>query len=105
MLVELASADDTIGAVDISLEQSRAEQLVAANRLYRQTAVSTGDARMAALLDELERVLVDIAASPAAAEGRDPGTGDADDRRVVRVCSLQFAVCSLQFAVFRETTT
>ena len=64
MLVELASADDSEGPVDMSLEQSRAEQLVAANRLYRQTAASTGDAAIASLLDDLERVLVDIAASP-----------------------------------------
>ena len=64
VLVELVSADDTQGNVDISMEQSRAEQLVKANRLYRQTALSTGDAAMASVLDELERVLVDIAASP-----------------------------------------
>ena len=64
VLVELASADDSTGSVDMSLEQSRAEQLVAANRLYRQTAASTGDAAIAAVLDDLERVLVDIAASP-----------------------------------------
>jgi len=64
MLVEVATADDTAGSVDMSLEQSRAEQLVAANRLYRQTAASTGDAAIAAVLDDLERVLVDIAASP-----------------------------------------
>jgi hypothetical protein len=65
VLVELVSADDSSGSVDISSEQSRAEQLVAANRLYRQTATSTGDAAMASVLDELERVLVDIAAGPA----------------------------------------
>jgi hypothetical protein len=64
MLVELASADEGPGSVDMSLEQSRAEQLVAANRLYRQTAASTGDAAIASVLDDLERVLVDIAASP-----------------------------------------
>jgi len=64
MLVELASADDTASSVDFSLEQTRAEQLVAANRLYRQTAASTGDAAIASVLDDLERVLVDIAASP-----------------------------------------
>jgi len=67
MLIELASAppdNDGAGPVDMSLEQSRAEQLVAANRLYRQTAASTGDAAIASLLDDLERVLVDIAASP-----------------------------------------
>ena len=64
VLVELVSADDSRGSVDISMEQSRAEQLVKANRLYRQTALSTGDAAMASILDELERVLVDVAASP-----------------------------------------
>jgi anti-sigma factor RsiW len=71
VLVELVSADDTEGNVDISMEQSRAEQLVAANRLYRQTALSTGDAGMASLLDELERVLVDIAASPSTVSQED----------------------------------
>lgn len=66
MLVELASAppSDDAAAVDMTLEQARAEQLVAANRLYRQTAASTGDAAIASVLDDLERVLVDIAASP-----------------------------------------
>jgi hypothetical protein len=63
VLVELVSADDK-GSVDVSSERARAEQLVAANRLYRQTAVSTGDAAMASVLDDLERVLVDIAAGP-----------------------------------------
>ena len=63
VLVELVSADDK-GSVDISSERARAEQLVAANRLYRQTAVSTGDVAMASVLDDLERVLVDVAASP-----------------------------------------
>jgi hypothetical protein len=64
VLVELVSAADDKGGVDISSERTRAEQLLAANRLYRQTAVSTGDAAMASVLDDLERVLVDIAASP-----------------------------------------
>jgi hypothetical protein len=63
MLVELVSTEGT-GPVDISTEQARAQQLVAANRLYRQTALTTGDTAMASLLDELERTLVDIAASP-----------------------------------------
>ena len=63
VLVELVSAGDE-NPVDISDERARAEQLVAANRLYRQTAVATGDAGIADLLDELERVLVDLAASP-----------------------------------------
>jgi hypothetical protein len=64
VLVELVSADDSKGSVDISTEQARAQQLLAENRLYRQTAVGTGDAAMASVLDDLERVLVDVAASP-----------------------------------------
>ena len=64
VLVELVSAGGSTGDVDISTERERAGQLVAVNRLYRQTALSTGDANMASLLDDLERVLVDIAASP-----------------------------------------
>ena len=73
VLVELVSAGDSKGDVDISHEQSRAEQLVSANRLYRQTALSTGDAGMASVLDELERVLVDIAASPSTVSQEDLG--------------------------------
>ena len=63
VLVELVSADDD-GPIDMSGERERAEHLVAANRLYRQTALATGDTGIADLLDELERVLVDLAASP-----------------------------------------
>ena len=46
------------------IERRRAEELVAANRLYRQTAEESGEARVTELLDELERLLVDLAASP-----------------------------------------
>lgn len=63
MLVELASADAE-GSLDVSRERSRAGQLVAANRLYRQTAATTGDGAMVDFLDDLERLLVDLAASP-----------------------------------------
>ena len=34
------------------------------NRLYRQTAHSTGDTAVAGVLDDLERVLLEIANSP-----------------------------------------
>jgi hypothetical protein len=37
---------------------------VADNRLYRWTAEETGDAALTDLLDEIERVLTEIAASP-----------------------------------------
>ena len=67
MLVELVSA----GGETAADERARAEQLVAANRLYRQTALSTGDTTIADLLDELERILVDVAATPDHASARD----------------------------------
>lgn len=63
VLIELVSAGGE-GPVDISAERARAEQLLTANRLYRQTAAATGNAAVAGVLDELERVLVDVAASP-----------------------------------------
>lgn len=108
VLVELASAGDSTGDVDISLEQSRAEQLVAANRLYRQTALSTGDAAMASVLDELGRVLVDIAASPSTVSQEDL---DMVRRRIeskellfkVRVVSSQ--VRERQKAAIQQRTT
>jgi hypothetical protein len=50
--------------INISETQRRAEDLVEENRLYRQTALNEGDQAMASTLDELERVLLDIANSP-----------------------------------------
>ena len=51
-------------AVDIKGERAQAEQLLAANRLYRDTAAATGETAVGHLLDELERVLVEVAAAP-----------------------------------------
>jgi hypothetical protein len=67
MLVELSNAEPknrTTKQVNISAEQRRAEDLLDENRLYRQTALEEGDARLASVLDELERVLLDVAHSP-----------------------------------------
>ena len=66
VLVELANTAPEKGQklVNVSAEQKRAEDLVEENRLYRQTALREGDTTMAATLDELERVLQDIANSP-----------------------------------------
>jgi hypothetical protein len=50
--------------VDISGEQAIARDLVTENRLYRQTALTTGEPGVASVLDDLERVLVEIANSP-----------------------------------------
>ena len=59
------------GAADISPEQATASDLVADNRLYRQAAVRNGDAGVAAVLEDLERVLVEIASSPSPASHDD----------------------------------
>lgn len=63
VLVELAHAE-TRGELDISAERQLADDLVASNRLYRQTAQQMGQANVAGLLDELERVLVEVARGP-----------------------------------------
>lgn len=64
MLVELLNADPDQPVVNISNEQSRARELVAANRLYRQSAAQAGDETTGDVLDELERVLIEIANRP-----------------------------------------
>jgi hypothetical protein len=71
VLVELVSAGAGGGPVDISSERDRARDLVASGRLYRQTAAGTGDAAMLDILDQLERVLVDVAASPSEVSAAD----------------------------------
>jgi len=67
MLVELSNAEPANPAqkeVNISSEQHRAEDLLEENRLYRQTALQEGDTGLASVLDDLERVLLDVAHSP-----------------------------------------
>jgi hypothetical protein len=63
VLTELANVTPA-KSIDISPEQDRVENLLTENRLYRQTAVHMGDAVIASLLDELERVLLDIEHAP-----------------------------------------
>ncbi len=68
ILLEISNAEPAAGGVektvDISREQKRAEELLGANRLYRQTAQRTGDATVADVLGELEPLLVELANSP-----------------------------------------
>ena len=66
VLMELANATQAQGQkqINISAEQLRAEDLLDANRLYRETAQQNGDAALADVLDDLERVLMDVAHSP-----------------------------------------
>jgi hypothetical protein len=63
LLVELANAPAGKPA-DIGVEQERAEELVGANRLYRAAAVRAGEPAMASVLEELERLFIEVAHSP-----------------------------------------
>jgi len=63
VLLELVNAKGN-GKVDISEEQQRAQDLIAANRLYRQTAARSGEPGVASVLEELERFLLEIAHGP-----------------------------------------
>jgi hypothetical protein len=63
VLLELVNAQPG-QSLDVASERERAGDLVAENRLYRQTAARTGDTRVASVLDELEPVLMEIAHGP-----------------------------------------
>jgi hypothetical protein len=63
-LLEITNANAG-GSVDISAEQRRAESLLNGNRLYRQAAARQGHPALTDVLEDLERVLLDIAHSPA----------------------------------------
>jgi hypothetical protein len=68
ILMELSNAQPAETGkklINISTAQKRAEDLVEENRLYRQTALEGGDNAIASTLDELQRVLLDVANSPA----------------------------------------
>lgn len=70
VLVELAN-QTVEGPVDFTSEQERAESLIVSNRLYRQAAAGAGERQTAELLEDLERVLLEIAHSPARLEPAD----------------------------------
>jgi anti-sigma factor RsiW len=64
VLMEIANAEPEGASVNLSSQRRRAEELLDENRLYRQTALQEGDTGIADVLDELERVLLDVAHSP-----------------------------------------
>jgi hypothetical protein len=59
-----AAQADEPRTIDITYERRLAEDLVGQNRLYRQTADRAGEVALASALEELERILIDIAYSP-----------------------------------------
>ena len=65
VLVELANAAGRPGGVDVSAERAAASELVGEGRLYRQAAVHSDEPGVADVLDDLERVLIEVAEGPA----------------------------------------
>ena len=63
LLVEIMNSNEQ-GTIDLSDEQVHARDLLDSNRLYRLSAQRSGDPAVAHLLDELERVLAEIADGP-----------------------------------------
>lgn len=70
VLVELANAA-TDGPGVLAVEHQRAEDLVAASRVIRQSALQSGDGQVVDILEDLERVLLEIANAPANATSND----------------------------------
>jgi hypothetical protein len=64
LLVEIMNAD-TKGPINFSSEQAEARDLLDSNHLYRVSAQQSGDPQVARLLDQLGRVLAEIANGPA----------------------------------------
>ncbi|HUR21532.1 MAG TPA: hypothetical protein VMZ90_12030 [Vicinamibacterales bacterium] len=70
LLVELMNAPAN-DAVLQGFERETASDLLSSGRLYRQTATHTGNVHLAAMLEDLEAVLVEIARSPRALKAQD----------------------------------
>jgi hypothetical protein len=65
LLVEIMNADgDAHGPINFSAQQAQARELLDSNHLYRVSAQQTGDPQVARLLDQLGRVLAEIANGP-----------------------------------------
>lgn len=62
MLVEVSNGSDAVSP-------QRAEDLLVANRIYRQTASQRGDERIAELLSDLEPILLELAHAGSSLEG------------------------------------
>lgn len=84
----LAEIMNAPGAGDLSDEQEWAGDLVAASRLYRQNAIAVDERAIAAVLEELERVLLDVVHQPST-----PGPADLEQiRQRIDSAALLFKV-------------
>jgi hypothetical protein len=86
VLLDLVNAEGR--TVDLTDQQVWAADLIDSNRLYREAATRAGDTRVANVLDELERSLLEIVHGPSK-----PVSAELDDVRArVDAASLLFRV-------------
>lgn len=69
VLAELVNTPSE-GSADVRSERRHAEALVTQNRLYRQAVARSGESGVSDVLDDLERVLVEIANGPSELSAR-----------------------------------
>jgi hypothetical protein len=69
LMVELLNSPETSGS--LAFERATADDLIDSGRLYRVTAQQNGNVRLAAMLEDLELVLVEIARSPEQLDKKD----------------------------------
>ncbi len=69
-LLDLSHAAADRG-VDISADRAWAQELLAESRIYRQSAQRSGDVGVASVLEDLERILIEIANAPERASGKE----------------------------------
>jgi hypothetical protein len=67
LLLEVANRGDVAAA---PLDREKAEDLLRASRLYRQSALHLGDVATADVLEDLERLLLDVSHEPDTAEAQ-----------------------------------
>jgi anti-sigma factor RsiW len=71
LLLEVVNRDDGSASPIAPLERARAGELLQASRLYRQTAYQVGEVAAADVLEDLERILLDMSQGPESLEARE----------------------------------
>lgn len=71
LLLEVVNRGDGAAPTLVPLDRERAGELLQASRLYRQTAYQVGEVAAADVLEELERILLDVSQGPESLESRE----------------------------------
>ena len=103
-LIEFVNADFEL-TLDIGDQQSRVRDLITSNRIYRQAAAGAGEVALATVLEELERVLLEVANSPStisAADFNQIRRGIAEGEIIFKVRVIGSQVREREQAAIRE---